>query len=239
MTNEYVSVEFSPEQRIMHHLMLNAHFQKDIGLMSGKMGIVLALAEYQRGISEPIYEDFTDELMEEVLSGIHKELPIGFAGGLSGIGWGIEYLLQNGFMEGEGVELCEELDTKIMERDLVRMEDMSLETGIEGVLYYMLAHIKGALLQGGALPFDEAYRDDMFRVIQKFRNDPMNQNMLHLARLYEKFYTKHELPQIALSLNDFVPEIRLKEDELANWSLGLNGGLAGILIQKYITHPIV
>ena len=40
--------EFSPEQRICHSLMLNVYCIKEVGIMSGKMGVLLALMEYNR-----------------------------------------------------------------------------------------------------------------------------------------------------------------------------------------------
>lgn len=34
------------------------------------------------------------------------------------IGWGIEYLIQNGFVVGDNVNVCEENDQKIMRTDI-------------------------------------------------------------------------------------------------------------------------
>jgi hypothetical protein len=59
-------------------------------------------------------------------------MPFSLDKGLTGIGWGIEYLIQNGSVKGESVEICEEIDYRIMETDPKRITDFSLETGFEG-----------------------------------------------------------------------------------------------------------
>ena len=74
-------------------------------------------------------------------------MPLDFANGLTGIGWGVEYLIQKGFQKGVGVEICEAIDAKLMAVNLRRVHDLSLETGIEGWLHYIMAHAQGAKLQ--------------------------------------------------------------------------------------------
>lgn len=104
-------VQFTLEQRILHALMLRTYSLNDVGLMSGKMGVLLALANYNRLVLSDVYEDFADELMDEILSKIHKLLPLGLGNGLCGVAWGVEFLIQNGLMEGVGVEICEDDET--------------------------------------------------------------------------------------------------------------------------------
>lgn len=101
-----------------------------------------------------------------------------FASGLSGIGWGVEYLIQNGFVEGEGVEICEEIDQKIMKTDPRRIVDMSLDTGFEGILHYVVYHLQGAFKQNIRLPFDERYLSDLYAVCKLLKEQKNDINML-------------------------------------------------------------
>ena len=122
---------FADTERITHHLMLNAYFNPDLGLFHGQMGTVLAMSEYSKYANNEVYFDVASCLLDNIAGKMHKNLLFSFASGLSGIGWGIEYLIQYGFVEGESVEICEEIDRKIMETDPRRILDFSLDTGFE------------------------------------------------------------------------------------------------------------
>lgn len=234
MKNQKSFVQFTLEEKILHALMLRTHSLSDVGLMSGKMGILLALADYCRWVPNPVYEDFVDELMDEILSKMHKELPIGFGKGLSGIAWGVELLIQKGMMEGIGIEICEEIDRRIMETDPRRIVDMSLESGLEGVLHYVLAHIKGAFLQKSALPFDQTYRADLYQAVQTWSKESLSLKTQALIADYTCFFDRQAAPLYELSLPEFIGALDVNERQLSSCPLGLGNGIAGLLIKS--TH---
>ena len=97
-------------RRIANHLILHSIDIEDIGLFHGKMGVVLFFAHYARYTDQAIYDDFAGELLEEISENIPETLPINLETGLCGIGWGIEYLIQNGFMEGDSNEILAGID---------------------------------------------------------------------------------------------------------------------------------
>lgn len=133
-------IKFIDSDRIVHTLMLQSFFITDIGLFEGQMGIVLALSEYSRKKEKDVFFDFSFDLLENIITKVNKGLTFSFNNGLTGIGWGIEYLIQNKFVEGSGVEICDEIDKKIMEIDPRRISDLSLNTGFEGLLHYVIYH---------------------------------------------------------------------------------------------------
>ena len=66
-----------------------------------------------------------------------------FALGLSGIGVGIELLSQRKFIDCNNTsELCFELNNQIMTQNIYRLTDYTFETGLSGIIYYVLIHIK-------------------------------------------------------------------------------------------------
>ena len=115
-------------RRIANHLILHSIDIEDIGLFHGKMGVVLFFAHYARYTDSAIYDDFAGELLEEICENIPETLPINLETG---------YLIQNGFMEGDSNEILTEIDKKVMERDLRRIKDLSLETGLMGISSYI------------------------------------------------------------------------------------------------------
>lgn len=105
------NIKFNTQDRIAHILILKSSHHSDIGLLDGKMGIAIAFAHLSRcSTNNEIYYECMSDLLDDILGDIHKGLNYSFKLGLSGIGWGIEYLIQNGFVEGDSVEICEEID---------------------------------------------------------------------------------------------------------------------------------
>ncbi len=71
------------------------------------------------------------------MSHLSSNVGIGFADGLCGIGWGICYLLENHYLEGEADEILQEIDAKVLEYEPLRMIDLSVETGLAGIAVYL------------------------------------------------------------------------------------------------------
>ncbi|WP_226790270.1 hypothetical protein [Bacteroides fragilis] len=93
-----------------------------------------------------IYEKIAGELLDNVLEEVHNYLPYDLANGYCGIGWAIEYLSEQKFIEGNINEILRNLDEKIMERDVRRISDETLSSGLEGVFLYVLTRSMGNLL---------------------------------------------------------------------------------------------
>ena len=152
---------------IANHLIINASFMSDLGLYRGKMGVVLFFYHYARYSGKSVYSDFGGELLREIYQEIHSEMPINFVFGLCGIGWGIEYLLQNDFIKGDSNDVLEDVDRKIMEKDVLRMKDNSFETGLAGISVYVDSRLKGNSLNSSnkkTLTFDNGYLDNLLKI---------------------------------------------------------------------------
>jgi len=195
--------------RIARHLTMQASFIPDLGLYHGKMGIVLFFAHYARYTKNRLYDEFAGELLDEIYDEIHTGLPVNFECGLCGIGWGIEYLLQNGFMEGNSDEILSVIDVRIMERDLRRITDPSVRTGLEGISYYISKRINPPSRKSGCLPFDETYLNEWNLVSRSI-----------------------SIPDDRVILNSIIDTHPERED-ITSWKLGLETGCAGVGL-KYI-----
>ena len=207
---------FSFEQKMVHHLILKSPLIEDLGLFHGKMGIALFFFEYGRSTGCDVYTDIAEELLDDIWTLIHTELSFRFDSGLSGIGWGIEYLLQNRFISGDGNEVCEEMDRVIMQTDLCRLDDLRLDTGLEGIFYYVSARMQGAASQKNPLPFDCRYREDLHHVNSFFYMDDL-----------DTFYNRYPV-----SVSPFLSSALLTEETYLSVPLGLKDGLAGFLLKQ-------
>lgn len=100
------------------------------GLYDGKLGMIILFYEYSRYSRDTLYNRFADEMLESLLD-LPENLPPGFSNGLSGIGWGITYLLRENFVEGDIDDILSEVDERLM-----RSADLQ-DDNIKGLLTYV------------------------------------------------------------------------------------------------------
>jgi len=97
-------------QRIANVLLLNSSFSDNIGLLNGKLGISIFFYHYARYTSNEIYENYAGELIDEIYDEIKTDGITDFTDGLTGIGWGIEYLVKHRFVEADTDDALKEID---------------------------------------------------------------------------------------------------------------------------------
>ena len=211
--------------KIADHLIINSSFLDNLGLLHGKMGIVIFFYHYSQYTNNDTIHKFADEILMEVLNEIHDELPVDFANGYCGIGWAIELLLQNNFIEGDSRDILKELDTKIMERDVSRIADNELFTGIEGVLHYVLFRLSAC---DNNTPFDKKYLSNISYSISKQNKVKRNTNLSEIASKFLIWDNEREIEYEPYTyINKLLLSNKLEED-IINLNLGLIDGLAGM-----------
>jgi hypothetical protein len=211
--------------KIADHLIINSSFLDNLGLLHGKMGIVIFFYHYSQYTNNDTIHKFADEILMEVLNEIHDELPVDFANGYCGIGWAIELLLQNNFIEGDSRDILKEVDTKIMERDVSRIADNELFTGIEGVLHYVLFRLSAC---DNNTPFDKKYLSNISYSISKQNKVKRNTNLSEIASKFLIWDNEREIEYEPYTyINKLLLSNKLEED-IINLNLGLIDGLAGM-----------
>jgi hypothetical protein len=129
-------------QRIANVLLLNASFSDNLGLLNGKMGIAIFFYHYAKYTGDGIYINYADELVDEIYEEIDLSTPVDFANGLAGIGWGIEYLAQNRFVEAETDEALADMDNRIYQHMINSPILLEREDDIFGYGLYYLARLR-------------------------------------------------------------------------------------------------
>lgn len=130
-------------QRIANILMLNASFVDNLGLLYGKMGITIFLFHYAKYARNEVYEIYAGLLLDEIYEEISKRTSIDFTNGLTGIGWGIEYLVRNGFVEADTDEVLNEIDNTIFQTLIDAPISIQNQTDLFGYGLYYLSRLKG------------------------------------------------------------------------------------------------
>lgn len=99
-------------QKIANTLLLYSYHIEPVGLFNGKMGIALYLYRYARYADCKYYSEFADELLDKVLDSINHSSP-DFESGISGIGWCINYLMKDKYVEGDPNDVLLNVDKRV------------------------------------------------------------------------------------------------------------------------------
>ena len=180
-----------------------------------------------------MYEEFAEELLDEICEDIHKQLPIDFENGYPGIGWGVEHLASEKFIDGNTNIVLKEIDKIIMERDVRRISDMSLKTGLEGILHFILSRIQNNPDVHSL--FDKQYFSDLFNItncINRKISEPLS-SLIHDYRHWVQ--TKELKYNSSTSLHGFYKVKIPNKDNIHEWNLSLDGcaGIGLNIIKRY------
>jgi len=102
-------------QKIANLLIINLQNINSLGLLDGKMGVAIFLYYYARYSSQPVYNDQSDDLLDELFAALKEAIPNSLINGAAGIGFGLNYLIKNRFIETDENpdELFKEIDVRL------------------------------------------------------------------------------------------------------------------------------
>ncbi len=84
----------------------------NVGVMGGKAGVAIFFFYYAQMTMEPKYMDIAHQLLSDIFDNLGEDSNVihTLAGGLAGVGWMVELLEQNDFIEADTGEMLEALD---------------------------------------------------------------------------------------------------------------------------------
>lgn len=111
--------------------------------MMGLMKKVISLYSLYDKTQRECYKLHAGRLLDKVLGKCNSETPWCYGNGLCGVGVGIEYLLQKGFLEGDADEILADMDEVVFSVIFERTPcDLSLENGVLGLACYLYYRIR-------------------------------------------------------------------------------------------------
>ena len=111
------------------------------GLLNGTFGNIIYLLHYAKYKSNSQYEEYACEFIMDIQNRSNND--ISYANGLTGIGIGLEYLLQQSLIEGNSDELLEDFDKILYAR--IRSKRLNIHIEMKDIIeigFYFLARIK-------------------------------------------------------------------------------------------------
>ena len=124
-------------RKIVDYLLISSPYMHDIGLFHGKMGVVIALYLYSAKYRDELISDYAWDLLQHIYDNINSNMSIGLEYGLAGIGYGTTILYKHGLVDCDLNSILVDVDSKIMEHDPRRIKDMSIRSGVEGLMEYI------------------------------------------------------------------------------------------------------
>ena len=103
--------------QIANTLCINVQNVTKYGLLQGRFGIAVFFYHYARYTGDKRYNNFPDELISYLLKKIGKDYPKNLDDGLIGIGWGLDYVVKEGFVEADD-NFFNEGDAEICKMDM-------------------------------------------------------------------------------------------------------------------------
>ncbi|WP_294480674.1 lanthionine synthetase LanC family protein [uncultured Bacteroides sp.] len=135
----------------------------ELGIVDGIMNEVLFFFHYARFTKDDRWEKYAHTLLDKVLISLDTQsLPIDFKDGVCGIGWGLIYLVQKGFLNAGSIEKAlYTIDCVLSDIDIDEIDTSSFSHGIGGIMLYWVTRILYMNKQGKEILLDQQYIDNI------------------------------------------------------------------------------
>lgn len=128
--------------KIANTILLNTQYNYMNGILKGKLGICIFLYHFARYSKAKQYQVFADILLEDIVSSLNDD-DLGFAHGLSGIGYGINYLSNCKFIDTENDDILKDIEEVMYDHLETQIEkDISSEYPLCSIGLYITSKIK-------------------------------------------------------------------------------------------------
>jgi len=218
-------------EQALAYLTINCTLINDLGLLHGKMGIAIFFAHYSQKTQNREYKELAENIIEDICENLNCDMPIQLESGLCGIGWGIEYLVQQGFIEGEADEILADIDQKVSTINPMNMTDLSFHNGLLGIAFYVLTRLKSPNRKNSKVPFNEAYIACLYQALHK-------KELTDSSKISRMISCECSTSANLTSCLDFSQIPLLNSYPYENKSLGIDKGLAGVLLKFILFSPI-
>jgi len=162
-------------KKIVQTLIINGTLTEQPGLFFGKTGIAVFFFHYARVTDNNLFEKYGMDLIDEIQKQITVSFPVQYDTGLAGIGCGIEYLIQNNFIETNDEDILEDFDSRMYRAVMCEPYlDFSLECGLTGWGRYFIYRLRGSGQKNNKL--HEAMTHISNEIAQKIVENTISEN---------------------------------------------------------------
>lgn len=206
----------------------------DINLFHGQCGAMLPLALYAHLYCDQEADRQATILFNNILNTLSSDIPITFHHGLCGIGWAMALLVSQGVITFSDIQTeLHTIDSLVVERSPRRVADLTLSTGIGGILAYILSRI--SINPSPTPPFDHDYLKELYEASLRLHDTEIKDwRTLTMADCFIDCYRHNTWllttpqPEDLFELPTFLP----KEQRYQKHGLDGSSGFALFLINR-------
>ena len=131
---------------------------------------------------------------------------------------------------GDSNEILREFDLKIMEINVKRISDLSFDTGLAGIVYYVYSRLIAAKSEAKKVrPFDLLYLTELYNSVLELKDQIKDKFSIQIFDKYEKCLKNDLVKNEILSLPDFLYNDNLVSlNDLKSVPLGIKNGITGL-----------
>ncbi|MBD5365185.1 MAG: glycosyltransferase, partial [Bacteroides sp.] len=152
----------------------------DASLYDGVMCYLLYLMHYCSLDQDSEIDYLIDKCIEIISDSINsKKMSFSLRHGVCGIGWGMIYLYTNSFIDSSCFSILNQIDTILSEYSPKRINDLSLEDGVLGIIYYVSKRMQLSRATNTSHKISEEFIDELVEFINN--NPQIMQNAVAYA----------------------------------------------------------
>lgn len=193
----------------------------DFGLYNGLMGDILFSFIYSRSYNDPKFYELAEQGLEFLQENIHNIKSLNRSQGLAGIGWAIEWLQQNKFLEVDTNEVLKDIESLIYRiTSFSSDENISFEDGIiDKIIYFLQRNSNQNLSRYNHYVYMECLTylsDDLYSKFCQLKNDFSVQSSFDLKNSQSKISSIADIllisgPLLKARINENICERMLYE----------------------------
>ncbi len=131
-----VDIQLNFRQKLAAQIFLNDSLKNTPGLLGGKMGMCIFFFRTGRILEDNRYTAFAENLLEDIFNMVSVKLPLDFNEyGLLGIAYGFQYLIAEGFAEGDANNILSEVDNQLLYY-IDKNKSISLSIILDLIIYF-------------------------------------------------------------------------------------------------------
>ncbi len=213
----------------------------DYGLWNGRAGLMVWFCIYARFSRNEVWDEAASmlwsDICERVLQG---RFPLNFRYGLCGIGWAALFLKGHRLLEDDIDDILSAIDAAVQAQDFAAWENLSLPTGIAGVLLYATLRLRFAGQTGQSAPYSDRKLGELDACAERIVAD-LGSETAALSAAFRYRILRREgpgAPDLAPSFSDWMNYPGYLVEDERFWTPSLVDGVAGygLLVMSVISH---
>ncbi len=219
-----------PINKIYDLLLLNTTYLDDYGLYEGKTGCLLFFAHYAKQYEDKVNNEIVSELIDDVFANAARISAYNMKYGICGIGWAVEYLLQNRLLEGNSDEVLFDLDKKIVKNEI---NDRMPHADIAGIAKYIAVRLTSPCGNfRSETPYSTTYLNNFYSTVAGM--DLKTDTRKDLVVIKKVLQAGRYPEKRAVLSPDMVGDVSM--DKFPFISLSLHNGLSGLGIKLLLNE---